>query len=144
MKKVEIFTDGSATPDGKGGWAAILRYKGHEKVLTGREEGATNNRMELRAALEALKALKEPCEVHLYTDSEYLARAFTDGWLERWQRNGWKNAKRKPVENRDLWEVLLREVSRHRVFFHWVRGHAGLRENNRADRLARKASRTLG
>lgn len=140
MKRVEIYTDGSATPDGRGGWAAILRYGRHEKVLQGgEEEGATNNRMELKAALEALRALKEPCEVHLYTDSEYLKKAFTEGWLSRWQKNGWKTASGEPVKNRDLWEALLREVSRHQVVFHWVQGHAGLKENERADRLAKAA-----
>lgn len=141
MKRVEVYTDGSATPDGRGGWAAILRYGPHEKVLQGREEeGATNNRMELKAALEALRALKAgPCEVHLYTDSEYLKKAFTEGWLSKWQRNGWKTAGGEPVKNRDLWEALLKEVSRHRVVFHWVRGHAGLKENERADRLAKAA-----
>jgi len=142
MKRVEVYTDGSATPDGKGGWAALLRYGGREKVLQGREEaGATNNRMELKAALEALRALKEPCEVHLYTDSEYLKKAFTEGWLDRWQKNGWKTAARTPVKNRDLWEALLKEVARHQVVFHWVRGHAGQEENERADRLAREALR---
>ncbi|MER3451833.1 MAG: ribonuclease HI [Thermus sp.] len=140
MKRVEVYTDGSATPDGRGGWAAILRYGRHERVLQGREEeGATNNRMELKAALEALRALQEPCEVHLYTDSEYLKRAFAEGWLSKWQKNGWRTASKAPVKNRDLWEALLKEASRHRVVFHWVRGHAGLKENERADRLAKGA-----
>ncbi|MGQ9735231.1 MAG: ribonuclease HI [Thermaceae bacterium] len=139
MKRVEVYTDGSATPGGKGGWAALLRYGRHEKILVGCEAQATNNRMELKAALEALKALEEPCEVHLYTDSEYLKKAFTEGWLDRWQTNGWKTSEGKPVKNRDLWEALFREAGRHKVFFHWIKGHEGHSENEKVDRLAKRA-----
>lgn len=145
MKRVEVYTDGSATPDGKGGWSALISHGPFEVVLTGGvERGATGNRMELMAALEALKALKGPCEIHLYTDSEYLKKAFTDGWLEKWQRNGWRTASKKPVQNQDLWQALLKEVSRHRVSFHWVPGHSGVVGNERADRLAGKARKAIG
>lgn len=139
LKRVEIFTDGSATPDGRGGWAAILRYGPHEKVLSGGAVGTTNNRMELTAALEGLKALKVPCRVDIFTDSEYLRKAFTDGWLARWQASGWRTSQRKPVQNRDLWEALLEETARHQVNWHWVPGHAGVAANERVDRLAREA-----
>jgi len=100
--------------------------------------------MELTAAVEALRALKRPCEVHLYTDSQYLKKAFTEGWLEKWQKNGWKTAARAPVKNRDLWEALLKEAARHMVFWHWQKGHAGHRENEKVDREANRRRRALG
>ncbi len=142
--RVEVYTDGSADDRGRGGWAALLRYGGHEKLISGAEENTTNNRMELTAAVEALRALKRPCEVHLYTDSQYLKKAFTEGWLEKWQRNGWKTAAKTPVKNRDLWEALLKEVARHQVFWHWQKGHAGHRENEQVDREANRRRRALG
>ena len=141
--KVEVYTDGSADDRGRGGWAALLRYRGREKLISGAEEDTTNNRMELTAAVEALKALKRPCEVHLYTDSQYLKKAFTEGWLEKWQKNGWKTAAKTPVKNRDLWEALLKEVARHRVHWHWQKGHAGHRENEKVDREANRRRRAL-
>ena len=137
MKDVLIYTDGACSGNpGPGGWAAVLQYGPHERVVSGAEPETTNNRMELRAALEALRALHEPCRVALHTDSAYLARAFNEGWLKNWQRNGWKNSKKKPVENRDLWEALLEQTARHRVRFIKVKGHADDPLNNRVDGLA--------
>ena len=141
--RVEVFTDGSADDKGRGGWAALLRYGRHEKLISGAEKNPTNTRMELTAALMALRALKRPCEVHLYTDSEYLKKAFTEGWLERWQKNGWRTAAKTPVKNKDLWEALLAEVARHDVRWHWLRGHAGHPENERVDREAQRQRRAL-
>lgn len=140
MKHVVLYTDGACSGNpGPGGWAALLRHGRRERVLTGAEPLTTNNRMELTAALEGLRALREACEVDVYTDSAYLARAFNDGWLATWQRNGWKNAQKKPVENRDLWEALLAEAARHTVRWHKVKGHADDADNNRVDGLAVEA-----
>jgi len=138
VKRVTIFTDGSCLGNpGPGGWGAILRYGGHEKELSGGFAGTTNNRMEIMAVLEALSALKEACVVDLHTDSQYVRKAVTDGWLENWQRNGWRTAAKKPVKNQDLWQRLLLLLQRHRTHFHWIRGHAGHPENERCDALAR-------
>ncbi len=143
-KRVLIYTDGACSGNpGPGGWAAILRFGHHEKVLTGAELHTTNNRMELTAAIEALRALKESCDVELHTDSHYLVRAVEEGWLERWQQNGWRTASRKPVENQDLWQALLEVMRPHRVRFVKVKGHADDALNNRADRLAVEAMRKL-
>ena len=137
MKLVTITTDGSCSGNpGRGGWAAILQYEGEERVLTGCEALTTNNRMELMAALQALHALKYPCRVRLRTDSRYLERAFNQGWLDRWVRNGWKTVAKKPVENRDLWTGLLEQAERHAIRWIKVKGHAGDALNNRVDRLA--------
>ena len=142
-KQVEIFTDGSCdTTTGRGGWAYLIRYKGATRVASGFEPGTTNNRMELTAAVEALEALTEPCEVRLVTDSQYVKKAFTDGWLDTWQRNGWKTSNRKPVKNQDLWRRLLELSGRHDVTWSWTRGHAGHEENERVDRLALDARRS--
>lgn len=142
MKTVDIYTDGSCSGNpGPGGWAAILRHGPHERVLTGAEVQTTNNRMELTAALEALRVLTEPCHVVLHTDSAYLARAFNEGWLDRWQRNGWRNAQKKPVENQDLWKALLEQAARHLVEWVKVKGHADHELNNRVDGLAVEAMR---
>lgn len=139
MDKVEIYTDGACRGNpGPGGWAAILRSGGHEKTLYGAEPETTNNRMELMAAIRALEALKRPCEVWLYTDSEYLKKGVTE-WLPQWKARGWKTAGKKPVKNQDLWERLERAAHRHRVHWRWVRGHAGHAENERADALANRA-----
>ncbi len=127
-------------------WAAgggPLRYGDHEKLISGAEKNTTNNRMELTAAVMALRALKRPCVVHLYTDSQYLKKAFTDGWLEKWQKNGWKTASRQPVKNQDLREALLEEATRHRVIWHWQKDHAGRCENELVDREAQRRRRTL-
>lgn len=139
MKRVVLYTDGACLGNpGPGGWAALLRYKGHERLLSGGEASTTNNRMELRAALEGLKALKEPCEVDLYTDSQYLQKAFAEGWLERWEANGWRSSGGQAVKNQDLWKALVEVLKVHRVRFHWVKGHAGHRDNERVDRAARR------
>jgi ribonuclease HI len=137
LKTITIYTDGACSGNpGPGGWGALLRYGEHERVVSGGEPLTTNNRMELRAAIEGLRALKEPCRVLLHTDSAYLHRAFTDGWLKRWQRNDWKTASKKPVENRDLWEDLLELAAVHDVQWVKVKGHANDQLNNRVDRLA--------
>ena len=143
MKHVEIFTDGACSGNpGPGGWGAILRHRGVEKELSGAEPETTNNRMELMAAIAALEALREPVEVDLYTDSEYLKRGITE-WLPQWKARGWKTAAKKPVKNADLWRRLEAAMAPHRVRWHWVKGHAGHAENERADALARAALRRL-
>lgn len=137
MKLVEIFTDGACKNNpGPGGWAAILSYKGIKREISGGESNTTNNRMELMAVIMALRALKEPCSVVLTTDSQYVVNAFCKGWLEAWQKNGWRNSKRQPVVNSDLWNDLLILTSVHRVEFRWVKGHNGHPENERCDYLA--------
>jgi ribonuclease HI len=139
MKIVDIFTDGACSGNpGPGGWGAILRYGDVERELSGGEALTTNNRMELAAAIAALNALKEPCKVRLHTDSTYV-RDGISSWIEGWKRNGWKTAARKPVKNADLWQALDEARSRHQVEWHWIRGHAGHPENERADLLARQA-----
>lgn len=137
MKKVEIFTDGACSGNpGPGGWGAILKYNGVEKELSGGERSTTNNRMELTAVITALSALKEPCEVELYSDSKYIIDAVTKGWAAKWQANGWVKGDKKPALNSDLWEKLLALLKVHKVTFNWVKGHAGHPENERCDRLA--------
>ena len=137
-KIVDIFTDGACSGNpGPGGWGAILRYNGVEKELYGGEPATTNNRMELMAAIQALEALKRPMDVRLYTDSEYVKNGITQ-WIHGWKARGWKTADKKPVKNEDLWRRLDEAKSRHRIEFHWVRGHAGHPENERADALARQ------
>ncbi len=139
MNRVEIFTDGACSGNpGPGGWGAILRYGRSEKELSGGEAETTNNRMELTAAIEALKALKRRCHVDLYTDSSYVKDGIGK-WIEGWKRNGWKTAAKKPVKNADLWQALDELRDRHDVTWHWVKGHAGHPENERADELARLA-----
>ena len=136
---VEIFTDGACRGNpGPGGWGAVLRYGGHEKLLYGRSSDTTNNRMELTAAIEALEALRRPCRVRLSTDSTYVKNGITQ-WIEGWKRKGWKTRNGKPVKNVDLWRRLDRAASPHRVEWVWVRGHAGHEDNERADALARSA-----
>jgi len=136
MKKVEIFTDGACRGNpGPGGWGVLLRSGGVEKKLHGGEKQTTNNRMELRAAIEGLKALKETCDVELTTDSNYVRQGISD-WIVKWKRNGWRTADKKPVKNADLWQALDKEVRRHTVSWHWVKGHSGHRENELADQLA--------
>ena len=143
LKSVEAWTDGSCdTATGHGGWAYLLRYGEHETKASGYEAGTTNNRMELTAAVKALEVLTEPCRVRLVTDSQYLKKAFTDGWLANWQRNGWRTASKAPVKNRDLWEKLLELEKRHEVEWAWTRGHAGHAENETVDRMALTARRT--
>jgi len=139
MKRVEIFTDGACSGNpGPGGWGAILRYKGNVKELSGGEAATTNNRMELLAAISALSALKEAVEVDLYTDSVYV-RDGIRSWIENWKKNGWKTSDKKPVKNAELWQALDEARRRHKVSWHWIKGHAGHPENERADELARMA-----
>lgn len=136
MKKIRIHSDGGCRGNpGPGGWAAVLQYGAHRREISGGEPATTNNRMELTAAIEALKALKEPCEVEFFTDSKYL-RSGISGWLAGWKRNGWRTADKKPVKNSDLWRSLDAEAARHRVEWRWVRGHSGDAGNERCDRLA--------
>lgn len=137
MKKVEIFTDGACSGNpGPGGWGAILRYGSKEKELFGGEQNTTNNRMELTACIEALTVLKEPCEVTLTTDSQYVVNGITKGWAESWRKNNWIKGDKKPALNPDLWGKLLDLCSRHNVTFNWIKGHAGHPENERCDTLA--------
>jgi len=143
MTRVVAYTDGSCdTASGRGGWAYLLKADGRERRASGFEAHTTNNRMELTAAVRALEALTRPCRVTVVTDSEYLKKAFTDGWLDKWQRNGWRTASRQPVKNRDLWERLLELTSVHDVEWSWTRGHAGQPENELVDALALAARRT--
>ena len=137
QSRVEIWTDGACSGNpGPGGWGALLRFNGNEKELFGGEPETTNNRMELRAAIEALNALKRACRVELHTDSAYVKGGIT-GWIKNWKRNNWKNAAKKPVKNADLWQALEEAARRHQVSWHWVKGHSGHPENERADELAR-------
>lgn len=136
MTEVEIFTDGACKGNpGPGGWAAIVRSGAREKELSGGEADTTNNRMELLAAIRGLETLKRPCRVALYTDSNYVRDGITK-WIHGWRRNGWRTADRKPVKNAELWQALIDAAAPHRVEWHWVRGHSGHPENERADRLA--------
>lgn len=140
MKEVIIYTDGACSHNpGPGGWAAVLLYKGREKRISGYDPDTTNNRMELTAVLEALKALKEPCGVLVHTDSAYIHNAFEKGWIDRWLANGWKNASKQPVENQDLWKAILAASKDHRVSYKKVKGHADDTYNNICDELAREA-----
>lgn len=137
MKKIEIYTDGACSGNpGKGGWGAVLVYKDKEKEISGGEAQTTNNRMELTAVIEALSALKEPCEVTLTTDSKYVCDAINKGWLFSWKNNNWKKADKKPALNVDLWEKLLSLLEKHKVEFVWVKGHNGHKYNERCDALA--------
>lgn len=141
VKAVDIFTDGACSGNpGPGGWGAILRWGDAEKELCGGEADTTNNRMELTAAIQALEALKRPLVVNLYTDSEYVKNGITK-WIHGWKAKGWKTAEKKPVKNADLWQRLDAAQARHQIQFHWVRGHAGHPENERADELARRGLR---
>jgi ribonuclease HI len=136
VEPVRIYTDGACKGNpGPGGWGALLIYKGHERELYGSERATTNNRMELRAVIEALRALKAPSRVEIYTDSSYVQQGMSE-WLAKWKRQGWKTADRKAVKNEDLWRTLDEIAAGHEVSWHWVRGHAGHPENERADRLA--------
>jgi len=137
--RVEIFTDGACRGNpGPGGWAALLRHDGREKIISGAEPATTNNRMELTAAIEGLAALKRPAQVALTTDSQYVRQGVTE-WMRVWKRNGWRTAARQPVKNRDLWERLDVLAATHQVEWHWVRGHSGHPENERVDQAANEA-----
>jgi len=142
MKKVTIYTDGACEGNpGPGGWAAVLIHGRAQKELTGACPATTNNRMELTAAIESLRALKEPCEVDIHTDSQYVRQGMTS-WLAHWKASGWRRGK-KPLKNVDLWQALDAEAGRHTVRWHWVRGHANHPENERCDRLAVEAIANL-
>ncbi|MEE0857960.1 MAG: ribonuclease HI [Acutalibacteraceae bacterium] len=137
MKNVEIFTDGACSGNpGPGGWGAILRYNKFEKEISGGEAKTTNNRMEITAVMEALAMLKEPCNVTLYSDSQYVCNALTKGWAKKWRANNWMRNNKEPALNPDLWEKLLDLYEKHNVTVVWVKGHAGHPENERCDRLA--------
>jgi ribonuclease HI len=143
MKKVKLITDGACIGNpGPGGWAYILRYKDKEKHASGGEPNTTNNRMELTAAIEGLRALKEPCEVEIVTDSEYLKKGITS-WIQGWKRNGWKTSRKSEVINQDLWKQLDELVQKHRTHWTWTRGHAGHADNERCDAMATAAARRL-
>ena len=142
MKQVTIYTDGACSGNpGPGGWGAILEWNGVEKELSGGEAQTTNNRMELTGVIRALSALKEPCEVDLYTDSKYVLDALTKGWAKSWRARGWVKADKIPALNPDLWQTLLELTERHTMHYHWVKGHADNPKNNRCDQMAVAESR---
>lgn len=144
MKKIEMFTDGACKGNpGPGGWGALLRFEGKEKSLCGGDRDTTNNRMELLAAIEGLKALTEVCHVDLTTDSVYVKNGI-NSWIANWKKNGWRTAAKKEVKNKDLWVALDEQVQKHKVTWHWVKGHSGHRENEIADQLANKGIDQLG
>ena len=137
LKVIEMYSDGACSGNpGPGGYGVILRYKGTEKELSGGDRDTTNNRMELMGVIAGLEALKEPCRVTIYTDSQYVVNGITKGWAASWKANGWKKKDKKPALNSDLWDRLLGQVDRHQVEFVWIKGHAGHPENERCDRLA--------
>jgi ribonuclease HI len=139
MAAVTIYSDGACRGNpGPGGWGAVLLAGAHEKELRGSEPMTTNNRMELTAAIRGLAALNRPCDVILYTDSQYVRKGITE-WLSQWKARDWRTADKKPVKNVDLWQALEREIERHHIEWHWVKGHAGVPGNERADRLANEA-----
>lgn len=138
MADVALFTDGACSGNpGPGGWGVILRWRGTEKELCGGELQTTNNRMEMMAVIQGLNSLKRPCEIDVFTDSQYVQKGVTE-WLRGWKARGWKTADKKPVKNEDLWRLLDEAAAPHQVAWHWVRGHAGHAENERADALARR------
>lgn len=144
MKDVVIYTDGACSGNpGPGGWGAVLFYGDHRKEISGGEKLTTNNRMEVAAVIEALGRLKEPCSVKVYSDSAYLVNCFQQGWIKNWQKNGWKNSKKQPVENQDLWKRLLQLMETHKVEYIKVKGHSDNEWNNRCDELARTAIKRL-
>ena len=144
MEKVIIYTDGACSGNpGPGGWGAILMYKDTKKEISGGKKDTTNNVMELTAALEALKLLKFPCEVELYSDSAYLVNGFNQGWIYGWQKNNWKNSSKEPVKNKEIWEEIYKMTQKHKVKFIKVKGHSDNKYNNRCDEMAVAAIKTL-
>ncbi len=142
LDEVIVYTDGACSGNpGPGGWAALLKWKGKEKELTGSEADTTNNRMEMRAVIEAFKALTRPCHVKIHSDSALIVNAFKQGWIENWIKRGWKKADKKPVENQDLWKEMLKAMSDHKVTWIKVKGHADDELNNHVDKLAVEASK---
>lgn len=139
IPKIEIFTDGACRGNpGPGAWAALLRYQGKEKTISGTEISTTNNRMELMAAIQALMVVKKPCQISLSTDSQYVQKGITE-WLPQWKRRAWLTANKKPVKNSDLWKELATQAERHQISWEWVKGHSGHPENDRVDCLANAA-----
>lgn len=140
MKKIAIYTDGSCLGNpGPGGYGVVMKYNSHTKELSKGYQLTTNNRMEMMAAVAALKSLKEPCEIHLTTDSQYLRQGINQ-WIHNWRKNGWRTSDRKPVKNVDLWQQLDQLSQKHKIHWHWVKGHSGHTENERCDELARTAA----
>lgn len=140
LKEIKIYTDGACSGNpGPGGWGAVLIYGDYIRELSGAEPQTTNNRMEMVAVIKSLQALKEMCQVHIYTDSAYICNCFLEGWYKKWLANGWKNSKKEEVENKDLWQEMLDEVEKHQVVWHKVKGHSGVKYNERADQLAVQA-----
>jgi ribonuclease HI len=139
MKHIKIYTDGACRGNpGPGGWGALLRYGDTDKILSGAELNTTNNRMELSAAIQALNALRESCHIDLYTDSQYVQKGISE-WLVGWKKRGWKRADKSPVKNVDLWQALDEQAARHKITWHWVKGHSGHIENEMADQIANDA-----
>lgn len=139
---VSIYTDGACSGNpGPGGWGALLEWNGRARELSGGEAHTTNNRMEMMAVIKSLQHLKKPCEVNIYSDSALIVNAFNQNWIENWQKKGWIKADKKPVENKDLWELMLKAMNRHNVTFHKVKGHSTDEKNNRVDQLAVEASK---
>lgn len=144
MKDVMIYTDGACSGNpGPGGWGSVLFFGEHRKEISGGEKHSTNNRMEIKAVIEGLALLKEPCNVKVYSDSAYVVNCFQKGWIKGWLRNGWKNSKKEPVENQDLWKELWELMNKHKVEYIKVKGHSDNEWNNRCDELAREAIKRL-
>lgn len=144
LSKVILTTDGACLGNpGPGGWAALLRHKDTEKLISGGERDSTNNRMELMAVIQGLSALKRRCQVHIVTDSKYVMDAFEKGWIEKWEANGWRNASKEPVKNQDLWEDLVSQVDRHSVTWEWVKGHNGHVDNEIVDAESQRKAREM-
>lgn len=136
MNKVEIFTDGACKGNpGPGGWAYLIRYNEHEKLDAGAMKDTTNNQMELMAVIEAFRTLKKPCEVNVYTDSQYVQKGIKE-WIHAWQKNNWRTSQKKPVKNKELWQALLEVTQVHKIQWHWIKGHSGHPENERVDAAA--------
>lgn len=141
MKKVQIFTDGSSLGNpGAGGWCAILRYNNHEKILKGGKKQTTNNEMELKAVLEALKTLKQPVEATIFTDSKYVANGINE-WIHRWAKNGWKTSKKKDIEHKEMWQEIYSLLQKHKVKTVWIKAHANHKENELCDKIAKEEAR---
>ncbi len=143
MKRIEIFTDGACSGNpGQGGWCAILRFKGKEKILKGGEAETTNSEMEIKAVLEGLKALKEPCEVDLYSDSQYVVKAISE-WIHSWKKKNWKNSSKKEIAHKEMWEEIYNLMQIHKINPVWVKGHSGHKENERCDKIAKKEAKKI-
>ena len=137
LKKIQIYTDGACKGNpGPGGWGAVLKYNGHRKEISGFAENTTNNRMEILAVIKALEELREPCNIDIFSDSQYVCNAVNKGWAKKWKNNNWMKNKKEKALNSDLWEIFLKLLEKHNVNFIWVKGHNGNEENERCDRLA--------